>query len=80
MPCHQLVGMHGSCVRVNSRKSGITFGRTDRASLHFGSSASADLQSGSQLHLITNTKVGATLGHTHFTTRLSEITFYSRIF
>ena len=36
----QIVGTHGSCVRVNSRKSGITFGRTGRASLHFGSSVS----------------------------------------
>ncbi len=37
------VGTHGSCVRVNNWKSGSTFGRTGRASLHFGGSVS-DLQ------------------------------------
>ena len=36
----QIVGTHGSCVRVNSWKSGSTFGRTGRASLHSGGSVS----------------------------------------
>ena len=34
------VGTHGSCVRVNNWKSGSTFGRTGRASLHSGGSVS----------------------------------------